>query len=281
MDDFRPSGPSSSEAWRAAQRTASVLNYLGIQDAARKRRGTSKTPGAWTGSVVRTSKRGIELTISEKKWKKAKALFLEVMGMIKMDSLTLHCKWLEQIRGYLVHITRTFPATVPYVIGLHLTIDGWRHNRDGDGWRRPRTKTGVKEEKDFGSPGNDVRDGMGVATEDCDLVSYWSSSGRDTFLEGDVDEEAGEMLAGPVEAPPLVRAVPRLIKDMESLLALFRADSPPVRLVQSRQATKFITDWVMRRNPVLELLLNWTAESNSNTGSGALRIRSNLPTGGN
>mmetsp|Transcript_23389 Transcript_23389/g.35443 ORF Transcript_23389/g.35443 Transcript_23389/m.35443 type:complete len:218 (-) Transcript_23389:5513-6166(-) len=170
VDDFRPSGPSSAEAWRAARRTASVLNFLGIQDAARKRRDSSKTPGAWTGLVVKTSSWGVELTILERKWKKAKALILEVKDMVEKNPLALNCKRLEQICGYLVYITRTFPATVPYVIGLHLTIDGWWQNWYVDGWRCPRAPKRKRNE----DPGS--QEESAVAFEDCEAASLWSHS---------------------------------------------------------------------------------------------------------
>jgi hypothetical protein len=49
VDDLRPTGPSRKEAWLAAWRAASKLNYLGIQGAPRKRRHSSKNPGAWAG----------------------------------------------------------------------------------------------------------------------------------------------------------------------------------------------------------------------------------------
>lgn len=44
-------------------------------------------------------------------------------------------KDLERRRGFLLYVTITFPATVPYLKGFHLTIDGWRKNRNNEGWR--------------------------------------------------------------------------------------------------------------------------------------------------
>jgi hypothetical protein len=56
VDDNRTTGNLEREAWLAARRVASVCSYLGIQDASRKRRKASKTPGAWAGAVVSTDK---------------------------------------------------------------------------------------------------------------------------------------------------------------------------------------------------------------------------------
>jgi hypothetical protein len=50
VDDLRPTGPSRSEAWGAARRATSMLNHLGIQDAPRKRRGSSGTQGPGLGA---------------------------------------------------------------------------------------------------------------------------------------------------------------------------------------------------------------------------------------
>jgi hypothetical protein len=59
VDDLRPARPSRHEAWRAARQAASKLNFLGIQDAPQKRHDSSKSPGTWAGSVVRTMKDGV------------------------------------------------------------------------------------------------------------------------------------------------------------------------------------------------------------------------------
>jgi hypothetical protein len=47
VDDVRPTGPSKKEYWIAGRRIGLMLSYLGIQeDASRKRRDSSQTPGA-------------------------------------------------------------------------------------------------------------------------------------------------------------------------------------------------------------------------------------------
>ena len=43
------------------------------------------------------------------------------------------------ICGFLNYVVRTYPWLNPYTKGLHLTIGGWRDNRDPEGWRvRPK-----------------------------------------------------------------------------------------------------------------------------------------------
>jgi hypothetical protein len=135
VDDSRPTGPTKREAWQAARQVGSILGYLGIQDAPRKRRDSSQCLGAWTGSVLRTDGGQVRLLVSDDKWLKTKTLIAEVRGMLIERPMSLPHKRLEQIRGYLVHIAQTYPMLSSYLIGLHMTIDCWRPNRDLDGWR--------------------------------------------------------------------------------------------------------------------------------------------------
>jgi hypothetical protein len=47
MDGLWPTAPSEKECWQDQGKTGSTCNYLGIQDASRKRRGCSRKPGSW------------------------------------------------------------------------------------------------------------------------------------------------------------------------------------------------------------------------------------------
>jgi hypothetical protein len=135
VDDARPTGPTRKEAWLAAQKIACTLSSLGIQDAPRKRRDSSQTPGAWTESVLRTDEGQVRLLISKDKWEKTNGLLAELREMLTLRPQALARKRLEQIRGYLVRIAQTYSMFASYLIGLHMTIDFWRPNRDQDGWR--------------------------------------------------------------------------------------------------------------------------------------------------
>jgi hypothetical protein len=108
---------------------------LGIQDALRKRRKASRTPGAWAGALVSTNESGVYVTVSKEKWHKAKEMVAKTVDEVERNEGWLDRKDLERRRGFLLYVTRTFPATVPYLKGFHLTIDGWRKNRNEDGWR--------------------------------------------------------------------------------------------------------------------------------------------------
>jgi hypothetical protein len=135
VDDARPTGPSKREAWLGARSIGSCLGWLGIQDAPRKRRDSSRSPGAWTGLVLRTEGGEVSDMVGKDKWIKAKGVIQEVRDMLDVDSKALPRKRLGQIRGYLVHIAQTYPMFSCYLIGLHMTIDCRRPNRDEEGWR--------------------------------------------------------------------------------------------------------------------------------------------------
>jgi hypothetical protein len=128
VDDLRPCGPSKREALLAAQRAASILNWLGIQDAVRKRRDSSQESGAWTGAVIKTDGENVWLLTSQEKWDKAKKLVEEMAGYIVNDSAHMPRKRMEEIRGFLNYVFQTYTTMLPHLIGFHMTIGSWRRH---------------------------------------------------------------------------------------------------------------------------------------------------------
>ena len=55
--------------------------------------------------------------------------------MHRSSSPDLKTKHLISDRGFLIYITCSYDTMVPYLKGRHLEIDGWRENRDDDGWK--------------------------------------------------------------------------------------------------------------------------------------------------
>ena len=67
----------------------------------------------------------------------------------------INYKKLESARGFLVYVAGTFKAMIPYLKGIHLTLDSWREHRDREGWKIPfslREKLEVKEDCPGGGP---------------------------------------------------------------------------------------------------------------------------------
>jgi hypothetical protein len=67
VDDARVTGPTEEDCWKARRQTASIVNSLGIQEAARKQRWGSRRPGAWAGSIVEATDAGVYVTVSQEK----------------------------------------------------------------------------------------------------------------------------------------------------------------------------------------------------------------------
>ena len=174
------------------------MNWLGLQDAARKRRPPGKTPGAWAGSIVQSNDGEVIVMVSEERWLKTKRILQWMTKEMDTDG-SLEFKTLEGYRGFLVYVARTYPSASPYLKGIHQTLDSWRPWRRDDGWKMTLAEMRVAiEEKESGP-----------------LMSYdWDKSDK----------------------PPVrVAAAPRLKWDLEALCNLFEGDVPVRRKVRPRQ----------------------------------------------
>lgn len=150
VDDVRVTAPTQPEVERASSVVAKRAAYHGAQDAARKRRKSSQKPGSWAGANIETEGDAVYKTVSLERWQKTKAHLKQLEEWIKQKEIPR--KPLESIRGYLVYVSLTYRSMVPYLKGLHLTLESWRDDRDEDGWRDasfrklPSDKFGVTED---------------------------------------------------------------------------------------------------------------------------------------
>jgi hypothetical protein len=124
IDDIRTCGQSDEHCWEVSHKVASHCGYLGIQDAPRKRRVPSKSPGTWAGSSVVITQEGVAVTVSQEKWDKMKTMVRKWKGRVD-EKEPCNRKELELDVGFLIYVTRTFPAMKPYLKGFHLTLHGW------------------------------------------------------------------------------------------------------------------------------------------------------------
>lgn len=134
IDDLRNTGPTYEECWEGAHQVCSRLTWFGLQDAPRKRRDPSQTPGAWAGSVIHTVNDLVTVLVSEEKWEKTKR-WIEWLSDNVDNKEGLDHKELERCRGFLIYVSRTYRSFIPYLRGIHKTIDGWRPGRDEWGWK--------------------------------------------------------------------------------------------------------------------------------------------------
>ena len=214
IDDIRTGDGSETGCRSTTRRVASRVNYLGQQDAPRKRRPPSKKPGAWSGAMCESIEgKGLFVTCSQEKWNKAKGIvdgrFREV---VVEEASSLDYKSLEKDVGFLVHMSRTFPSIFPYLRGIYNTLNGWRRGRDRDGWKLTR--------------------------REWDLFLAMEEEMEDEELDTEERTRSGKMPAktngktSRSSVPGRVNPVPRLSRDLTALQRLFSEEHPPLRLVR-------------------------------------------------
>jgi hypothetical protein len=136
-DDLRILGSSWDRAVAAAHRCGSVVNFMGIQDATRKRRFPDRAPGAWAGTVALTTPEGVFGSVSQERWDKTKTILDRMWETLHEKEGRFVHKQLLSDRGFLIYVARSFPGMRPYLKGIHLTVDSWREGRDEEGWKDP------------------------------------------------------------------------------------------------------------------------------------------------
>ncbi|KAL7574514.1 hypothetical protein ACA910_015870 [Epithemia clementina (nom. ined.)] len=196
VDDLRKTAPTEQEAWIAASCMAKTAAYFGLQDAARKRRPPSRTPGAWAGAIVSAEPTGVYKMVSPERWGKVKAPINNLQKWASQQHINR--KSLEKVQGFLVYVSLTFSAMVPYLKGLHLTLENWRPDRDADGWHMTPTE----------------------------FAAYLQEN-KPKWV--DLDEEPPS-----ISPPAKVSPVPCFKEDVLSLAALTSAPDPPKVLVRPR-----------------------------------------------
>jgi hypothetical protein len=97
VDDLRASGLAEEQCWQISRQVALQLQYLGIQDAPRKRRPPIQDPGAWAGAIFSTSADKITQTVSQAKWDKGKRQ-VECVQLSQDPRSWLNYKELERTR---------------------------------------------------------------------------------------------------------------------------------------------------------------------------------------
>ena len=201
VDDIRVTGNTQEEAWAASRRVGSVCSYHGIQDSSRKRRQVSQEPGAWAGSVVWARGEEVILLASDDKWLKTQDQISELYTLLGAQNGMMPRGRLEEIRGFLVHMSRTYNGISPYLNGLHLTIDGWRDDRDERGWRKKR----------YTRPD-------------------WIEGGKHEVPVSDAS----------YRGPEYVKSVPRLERDIKALTQLTLTPKPPLVVARSIKSLLFL-----------------------------------------
>jgi hypothetical protein len=125
----------------------------------------------------------------------------------------------------LQYVTQTYSGMTPYIIGFHLTIDGWRENRMASGWRK-------KESQHPTHPQSNCGDGD-VSTE---LV-------RMSAALGESMETLGSSLGGE-DPPKFVKAAPRFMSDLKALRPLMMDPTPPLKRARCSKVAMAVYSFV-------------------------------------
>jgi hypothetical protein len=220
VDDLRASGHSVERAWAISRQVVARLQYLGLQDAPRKRRPPVRTPGAWAGSIFTTTENTVLQSISQEKWDKVKAQLKELLEVfLSSVSPLFNYKRLEQIRGFLCHVAMTYALVTPYLKGLHLTLAAHHAGRDGAGWKlTPREWSAYLYE----------------AVETGKMSEVEADSMRDAVEDTGPPDPMSSPSPKPLPKPPLtVAPVERLEDDVKALTVLFSKDEPTQKLIRA------------------------------------------------
>ena len=132
----------------------------------------------------------------------------------------------------MVYFGRTYTSIVPFLKGLHLTIDSWRPNRTQEGWNRRYNKEDKEEELEL-SPGpmqTSENDEIDLHMDDSDILSEVHGTHNVSLSTtlGSVSEERAQ-------PPDLVKAVPRLKDDLLVLQQFLNSPTPPWRFVRGKR----------------------------------------------
>jgi hypothetical protein len=207
VDDSRASGINEEVAWKIARQVASRLQYLGIQDAPRKRRPPTRKPGAWAGAIFSTTDGLITQTVSQEKWTKGKDQIKELIDEFEKSTDPLFSyKRLEQIRGFLCHLSMTFETITPFLKGFHLSLSAHLPSRDDDGWKLP--------DRAFMAYIHDKQE-KGLINED---------EARSALNPPDYDD---------IPIPKTIKPVSRFRDDIFALGELLSSDAPPLVVIRS------------------------------------------------
>ena len=198
VDDLRTIGWSLEHAWAIAHRVAARLQYLGIQDAPRKRRIDN---GPWAGAIYTATDTLIQKTVSQEKWDKGKSYIDQLNAILNHDKDSLiSYKLLEKIRGFLCHLAMTFDLIFPFLKGFHLSLCSHLPNRNEEGWK----------------------------IKDLEWVGMLEQMREQGKMSDEEVREALDFKYDPNSHPDEIKVVPRFHSCLTALTKFFNLQSPPI-----------------------------------------------------
>ena len=204
VDDLRITGATIELAWQAARQTAARLQYLGVQDAPRKRR---LDHGPWSGTVFSTDNHKVTKSVTKTKWIKAKTYVQDLLAEHEQDPNNSYSfKRLEKIRGFFCHLAITYSIIFPYLKGFHLTLCQHLSHRNEDGWK----------------------------LNDSEWLGYIEVKAEKDGLSNEAKQNLIDQLSeADVKPPRVVTPVKRFWECLYALQKLFEPEDPPAVNIRS------------------------------------------------
>ena len=82
------------------------MSYLDLQEASRKRTGSSQRPREWAGTMVETAVGEVYQLVSQKKWSKGNVIILRLIEELERRGCLNH-KQFEKDKGFLIYLSKT------------------------------------------------------------------------------------------------------------------------------------------------------------------------------
>jgi len=134
MDDGRTAGSGQKNCRHTSRRLSSMVNYLGEQDASRKRRPDSLAPGAWSGKLLHCNNAYPVKSVPQEKWDDIKDGLDWIIATAEVDDY-LDTVGLRRVAGKGMSQTEVYDNLRPYYRSFFNALEAWRENRDLEGWR--------------------------------------------------------------------------------------------------------------------------------------------------
>lgn len=220
VDDLRLLGHSELSCHAATARAAKILQYLGQQNATRKYRPPHVKPGPWCGSFSAVKNDSVWVYTSQEKWEKAKTFIRELNTVVAgSEGQGIDYKFLERGRGFMIYFCRTYTSFVPYLKGMHLTMDSWRKGRDGEGWK-VKKDTMREEGEDEHAEEEISQMNLGIGNKEPMAPLLLKEIAQNPYQKGVYDH------------PDILYPVARLKDDISAFMLLLDQERAPWRFVR-------------------------------------------------
>ena len=182
VDDVRGAGRAREPASirKAHCHLASMMNYYGNQEAARKRRHVTLTPGAHNGIIIHTDTPHPKKSTTASKWRRGVSSLewlLDQFGIPKSTQDPIRyvkslSHWeskvdtaeLRRIAGLWIHLTEVYTEGRCFLKGFYNAMEAFRDNRDLEGWRLAEAMDETRKLEELDAPRDVAGAGYPVST---------------------------------------------------------------------------------------------------------------------